>query len=80
LGYDPTVRGPVARGSSDHVPFHERGIASGNFSWRGEAGPSVLEPTYHTPEDTIADNVSLERLQVSLELIGAAAYDLLRRH
>ncbi len=79
LGYDPSVRGPVARGSSDHVPFFERGIAAGNFSWRGEAGPAVLEPTYHTPEDTIAGNVSSERLQVSLELIGAAAYDLLRR-
>ncbi|MBP2179618.1 M28 family peptidase [Amycolatopsis magusensis] len=79
LGYDPRVQGPVARGSSDHVPFFERGIASGNFSWRGESGPAALEPTYHTPEDTIADNVSLERLQVSLELIGAAAYDLLRR-
>jgi aminopeptidase YwaD len=80
LGYDPRTRGPVARGSSDHVPFHERGIAAGNFSWRGESGPAALEPTYHTPEDTIADNVSLERLQVSLELIGAATYDLLRRH
>ncbi|MEV4318700.1 M20/M25/M40 family metallo-hydrolase [Actinocrispum sp. NPDC049592] len=79
LGYDPSVRGPVARGSSDHVPFFERGIAAGNFSWRGETGPAVLEPTYHTPEDTIAGNVSAERLQVSLELIGAAAYDLLRR-
>jgi len=79
LGYTPRTKGPVARGSSDHVPFFERGIASGNFSWRGEGGPALLEPTYHTPEDTIADNVSLERLQVSLELIGAAAYDLLRR-
>jgi aminopeptidase YwaD len=80
LGYDERARGPVARGSSDHVPFHERGIAAGNFSWRGESGPAALEPTYHTPEDTIADNVSLERLQVSLELIGSATYDLLRRH
>ncbi|MFE0024578.1 M20/M25/M40 family metallo-hydrolase [Amycolatopsis sp. NPDC059021] len=78
LGYDPRVRGPVARGSSDHVPFFERGIAAANFSWRGESSPAALEPTYHTPEDTIADNVSLERLQVSLELIGAAAYSLLR--
>ncbi|MGW4131887.1 M20/M25/M40 family metallo-hydrolase [Amycolatopsis japonica] len=79
LGYDPRVKGPVARGSSDHVPFFERGIASGNFSWRGETGPALLEPTYHTPEDTIKDNVSLERLQVSLELIGSAAYSLLRQ-
>ena len=76
LGYDPRVHGPVARGSSDHVPFHNKGIASANFSWRGEAGPHLLEPIYHTPEDTIADNVSLDRLQVSMELIGAAAYRL----
>jgi len=76
LGYDPRVHGPVARGSSDHVPFHERRIAAANFSWRGEGGPHQLEPLYHTPEDTIAGNVSAERLQVSLELIGAAAYRL----
>ncbi|SDM68030.1 M28 family peptidase [Allokutzneria albata] len=78
LGYQPRTKGPVARGSSDHVPFHERGIASANFSWRGETGPALLEPTYHTPEDTIAANVSSERLQVSLELIGSAAYELAR--
>lgn len=79
LGYDPRVHGPVARGSSDHVPFHEKGMASANFSWRGEGGPQLLEPIYHTPEDTIRDNISLERLQVSLELIGAAAYRLATR-
>jgi hypothetical protein len=39
-------------------------------------GPAQPQPIYHTPEDTIADNVSLERLQVSMELIGAAAYRL----
>lgn len=76
LGYSSRVHGPVQRGSSDHVPFHERGIAAANFSWRGEGGPAELEPLYHTPEDTIAANVSQERLQVSLELIGSAAYRL----
>ncbi|WP_199440771.1 M28 family peptidase [Umezawaea beigongshangensis] len=74
FGYAPRVKGPTARGSSDHVPFHERGIAAANFSWRGEAGPASLEPIYHTPEDTIAANVSTERLKVSMELVGAAAY------
>ncbi|MFE2751319.1 M28 family peptidase, partial [Actinosynnema sp. NPDC059335] len=34
LGYGSQVHGPVPRGSSDHVPFHERGIAAANFSWR----------------------------------------------
>ncbi|MBT2213115.1 M28 family peptidase [Actinomadura sp. NEAU-AAG7] len=75
LGYTGRTKGPAARGSSDHEAFHERGIAAGNFSWRGEA-PSQLEPVYHTPEDTVEGNISLERLQISLELIGCAAYDV----
>ncbi|PWU49006.1 Zn-dependent exopeptidase M28 [Micromonospora sp. S4605] len=74
LGYDPRISPVTQRGSSDHQPFQEVGIASANFSWRGEETPALLEPPYHTPEDTIARNISLERLQVSLELIGCAAY------
>ena len=76
LGYD--VTGPVERGASDHQSFQEVGIAAANFSWRGEAGPALLEPPYHPPEDTIAKNISLERLQVSMELIGCAAYTVAR--
>lgn len=79
LGYVGQVAGPTARGSSDHEAFFERGIPAGNFSWRGGEAPSRLEPLYHTPEDTIAQNISLKRLQVSLELIGCAAYDVARR-
>jgi aminopeptidase YwaD len=79
LGYVDQISPPTARGSSDHVPFFERGIAAANFSWRGEGAPSELEPIYHTPEDTIGKNLSLERLQVSLELVGSAAYDVARR-
>ncbi|QFG23029.1 M28 family peptidase [Actinomadura sp. WMMB 499] len=79
LGYADQAEGPTARGSSDHEAFYERGIAAGNFSWRGGEAPSQLEPTYHTPEDTVDDNISLQRLQVSLELIGCAAYDVARR-
>ncbi|MGX1616110.1 M28 family peptidase [Micromonospora chalcea] len=74
LGYDPRMSPVTQRGSSDHQSFQEVGIASANFSWRGETSPALLEPPYHTPEDTIAKNISLERLQVSLELIGCAAY------
>lgn len=74
LGYDPQMVGPVLRGSSDHQSFQDAGIAAANFSWRGEISPAHLEPPYHSPEDTIAKNVSLERLQVSMELIGTAAY------
>ncbi|MGW1339983.1 M28 family peptidase [Kribbella sp. NPDC002412] len=78
LGYDPRMVGPVQRGASDHQSFQEVGIASANFSWRGEISPAFLEPPYHSPEDTIAKNVSLERLQVSMELIGTAAYAVAR--
>ncbi|AOS64374.1 M28 family peptidase [Actinoalloteichus hymeniacidonis] len=78
LGYLADVAGPTARGGSDHVPFHERGIPAANFSWRGEAGPHLLEPVYHTPEDTVAGNVSTQRLQVSLELVGSAVYEVAR--
>jgi hypothetical protein len=78
LGYDAELVGPVQRGASDHQSFQEVGIAAANFSWRGEAAPSLLEPPYHSPEDTIPKNVSLERLQVSMELIGAAAYSVAR--
>lgn len=74
LGYQPRISPVTLRGSSDHQSFQEAGIASANFSWRGEASPALLEPPYHSPEDTIAKNISLERLQVSLELIGSAAY------
>ncbi|MEU5941285.1 M28 family metallopeptidase [Micromonospora sp. NPDC047548] len=74
LGYDPRISAVTQRGSSDHQSFQQVGIASANFSWRGEETPALLEPPYHTPEDTIAKNISLERLQVSLELIGCAAY------
>ncbi|TCC44718.1 M28 family peptidase [Kribbella capetownensis] len=78
LGYDPQLVGPVQRGASDHQSFQEVGIAAANFSWRGEISPAYLEPPYHSPEDTIAKNVSLERLQVSMELIGCAAYAVAR--
>jgi aminopeptidase YwaD len=78
LGY-AEVTGPVARGSSDHVPFHDRGIAAANHSWRGAGGPAELEPVYHTPEDTIENNVSRTRLRKSMELIGTAAYDVATR-
>ncbi|NDU77743.1 M20/M25/M40 family metallo-hydrolase [Actinomadura sp. DSM 109109] len=79
LGYAGQAKGPTARGSSDHEAFYERGIPAGNFSWRGEEAPSQLEPLYHSPEDTIAQNVSQERLRMSLELVGCALYDVARR-
>jgi len=74
LGYAASIIGPVERGSSDHVPFHELGIPAGNYSWRQLGTPPVLEPIYHTSEDTIAYNISPTRLQASLELVGSAVY------
>ncbi|MBD3944206.1 M28 family peptidase [Nocardioides ganghwensis] len=76
LGYDPQISPVTQRGASDHQSFQEVGIASANFSWRGEATPALLEPPYHSPEDTIEKNISMDRLTVSMELIGCAAYAL----
>ncbi|MFC3690151.1 M28 family peptidase [Aquipuribacter hungaricus] len=78
LGYAPRLSPVTLRGSSDHQSFQEVGIASANFSWRGEESPALLEPPYHSPEDTVARNISLERLQVSLELVGSALYQVAR--
>ncbi|WP_322920051.1 M28 family peptidase [Nocardioides renjunii] len=76
LGYEPQISPVTQRGASDHQSFQEVGIASANFSWRGESTPALLEPPYHSPEDTIARNISMDRLTVSMEMIGCAAYDL----
>ena len=78
LGYEPQISPVTLRGASDHQSFQEVGVASGNFTWRGEATPALLEPPYHTPEDTIEHNISLERLQVSLEIVGTAMYQTAR--
>lgn len=66
------------RGSSDHQSFSEVGVDSGNFSWRGVETPALLEPEYHSADDTIAANISLERLTVSMEIQGSAALALAR--
>ncbi|WP_018156141.1 M20/M25/M40 family metallo-hydrolase [Demetria terragena] len=76
LGYAKRMSDVTERGSSDHQSFQEVGVASGNFSWRGVEAPSLLEPEYHSADDTIRDNISVERLTVSMELIGTAAYAL----
>jgi aminopeptidase YwaD len=78
LGYAPSLSPVTTRGASDHQSFQEVGIASSNFSWRGEASPALLEPPYHSPEDTVALNISAERMQVSLELIASSVYEQAR--
>jgi hypothetical protein len=54
------------------------GVPSGNFSWRGAETPALLEPEYHSADDTIEANISLERLTISMEIQGCAAYALAR--
>ncbi|WPD18595.1 M20/M25/M40 family metallo-hydrolase [Thermaerobacter composti] len=74
---------PGQFGSSDHVPFHNRGIPAALFIWMrvDSWDPLVydIEKVYHTPQDTIAENISQERMQTALEIIGAAVFDLARK-
>lgn len=65
------------RGSSDHVSFHDAGIAAVNFI-RREPGTANLEPYYHTPLDTI-EHISEERLKEAGNLVGASVYSLIRK-
>lgn len=74
---------PGQFGSSDHVPFHNAGIPAALFIWMGidSWDPLVyhIEKVYHTPQDTIEDNVSEERMQSALEVIGAGLFDVVRK-
>nr|WP_200904923.1 M20/M25/M40 family metallo-hydrolase [Planococcus glaciei] len=74
---------PGQFGSSDHVPFHNAGIPAALFIWMGidSWDPLVyhIEKVYHTPEDTIEDNISGERMQSALEIIGAGLFDVIRK-
>ncbi|WP_026691459.1 M28 family peptidase [Alteribacter aurantiacus] len=66
LNGEPTPFGQG--GSSDHVPFGEKGISAALFIH------SPLEPWYHTPEDTI-DKISKEKLEDVAQIVGIAVYD-----
>lgn len=67
----------TAKGSSsDHASFAYFGIPAACFIWGDEEG--YLEKWYHTPNDTISMNISLEKLQTAGEIIGSALYDVLR--
>ncbi len=67
-------------GQSDHVPFFNAGIPAALFIWLDYRAPEdcvtgrasyVTEPQYHRPDDTM-DNVSPERMQVVLDIIGGS--------
>jgi aminopeptidase YwaD len=74
---------PGEFGSSDHVPFHQVGIPAALFIWMriDSWDPLVyyIEKVYHTPQDTIAENISLERMQNALDIVGAAVFDVVRK-
>lgn len=73
---------PTTFGSSDHVPFHNAGIPAALFIWLGGGlVPSnyEIEMYYHTPQDTIEENMCLSRFQTALNIIGAAVFDVVRK-
>ncbi|CAH2213521.1 M28 family peptidase [Tepidibacter aestuarii] len=70
------ILGTNAVDASDHAPFGYSNIPSACFIWGDENGD--LEDWYHTPNDTIKMNISLDRLQTAGEIIGSALYDVLR--
>lgn len=75
---------PGKFGSSDHVPFHNAGIPSALFIWMGidSWNPLIyhIEKVYHTPQDTLEDNISAERMQTALDIIGAGLFDVVRKN
>ena len=74
---------PGTFGSSDHVPFHNAGIPAALFIWMGVDSwdPLVyhIEKVYHTPQDTIEDNISPERMKSALDIIGSGLFDVVRK-
>jgi hypothetical protein len=69
-------------GQSDHQSFFDVGIPSSLFIWLDYRPPAdcitgrgsyVTEPQYHRPNDTM-DNVSPERLQITLDVVGGAVF------
>lgn len=68
--------------SSDHVPFHNAGIPAALFIWLGGEGIAsnyTIERFYHTPQDTMEENICTYRLQLGLEVIGSAVFDVVRK-
>ncbi len=73
---------PTTFGSSDHVPFHNAGIPAALFIWLGGGlVPSnyEVELFYHTPQDTIEENMCETRYLGAMRIIGAAVFDVARK-
>jgi Zn-dependent M28 family amino/carboxypeptidase len=69
-------------GQSDHQSFYDAGIPASLFIWLyyrpnvngcSFNGSYTTEPQYHRPTDTMS-NVSPERLEISLKIVGGAAF------
>ena len=75
MGYRAQMSDIFTMGRSDHQSFSQVGVASGNFGWLHTDG-FILEPEYHSSDDTVRNNISVERLTVAMEIQGAAAYAL----
>ena len=75
MGYRAQMSDIFEMGRSDHQSFSQVGVASGNFGWLHTDG-FILEPEYHSSDDTVRNNISVERLTVAMEIQGAAAYAL----
>jgi aminopeptidase YwaD len=69
---------PASFGNSDHTPFHNRGVPAALFGM-GRASVDYLDGRYHTSLDTVSENISVERMQNSLDIVGAAVFDLIRK-
>jgi aminopeptidase YwaD len=67
---------PEEGGGSDHVSFHEAGVPA---AWFYLHAANAVEPLKHTSLDTLAENVSVERMQNALDIVGAAVFDLIRK-
>lgn len=59
---------------SDHYSFHEVDIPAALFINVNPSNGKVTEPYMHTENDT-TDNISLEKLERSINLIGKAIYN-----
>jgi hypothetical protein len=75
LGNSSLLPGKFRR--SDHVSFHKVGIPAALFIRVRVDGS--LENFYHTPQDTLVENISRERMQSALDIVGAAVFDLIRK-
>jgi len=69
--------------SSDHVSFTNGGMPAAMGIWLGRERAGLITPSnytiescYHTPLDTLEDNVCPDRMKMCIEVVTAAVYDM----